>query len=88
MSRLEGELVEVVPHGLDLAVVADLVAQPEEVSSTSAPDLGRRVQLADGDLVAREGDVERVVGEPAVERRMLEPASRSANAPSGAPGRH
>src|SRR4249919_2462003 len=72
MSRLEGELVEVVLHGLDLAVVADLVAQPEERVLDEAPDLGRRVQLSDGNPVARDGDVERVVGEPAVELRALE----------------
>ena len=82
MSRLEGELVEVVLHGLDLAVVADLVAQPEERVLDEPADLGRRVQLSDGDLVARDGDVERVVGEPAVELRPLELASRSSNASS------
>jgi hypothetical protein len=72
MSRLEGELVEVVLHGLDLAVVADLVAQPEERVLDEPADLSRRVQLSDGDLVARDGDVERVVGEPAVELRPFE----------------
>ena len=58
MRRPEGELVEVVLDGLDLAVVADLVAQPEERVLDEPPDLGRRVQLSDGDLVTRNASSE------------------------------
>ena len=51
---------------------SDLVAQPEERVLDARGGPGSRVQPSDGDLVARDGDVERVVGEPAVELRPLE----------------
>ena len=46
VRRREGELVEVVLDGLDLAVVADLVAEAEEGVLDHPPDLRDRVEMA------------------------------------------
>ena len=72
MPRIEGELVEVVLGGLDLAVVADLVAEPEEGVLDLAPGLRDRMQVAERQALARERDVDDVFGERTVELGALE----------------
>src|SRR5439155_12433693 len=54
MPLVERELVEVVLGRLDLAVVPDLVAEPEEGFLDLAPRLRDRVQVAERELVSGE----------------------------------
>ena len=72
MPRVEGELVEVVLGRLDLAVVADLVAEAEEGVLDLPPRLRDRVQVAERERVAGERDVDDVLGERTVELSALE----------------
>src|SRR5262249_11788770 len=72
VPRVEGELVEVVLGGLDLAVVADLVAEAQERVLDLAPRLRDRVQVPERQLVARERDVDDVLGERAAELGAVE----------------
>src|SRR5439155_319619 len=72
MPLVEGELVEVVLGGLDLAVIADLVAEPEEGVLDLASSLRDRVEMAGRELVAGPGDVDLVAGERAVELGALQ----------------
>ena len=72
MPRGERELVEVVLGGLDLAVVADLVAEAEEGVLDLAPRLRERVQVAEREPFAGERDVDDVLGQRAVELGSLE----------------
>ena len=72
VPRVERELVEVVLGRLDLAVVADLVAEPEEGVLDLAPGLGDRVQVAEREPLAGERDVDDVLGQRAVELGALE----------------
>ena len=72
MPRGEGELVEVVLGGLDLAVVAHLVAEAEECVLDLAARLGDRVQVAERERVAGERHVDDVLGQRAVELDPLE----------------
>ena len=58
MPRVEGELVEVVLDRLDLAVVADLVAEAEEGVLDLPPRLRDRVQVAERERLARQRDVD------------------------------
>ena len=58
----EVERVEVVVRRLDLAAVDDLVAQPEEDVLDLAADLRDQMQVAAGPRLARERDVEDVLG--------------------------
>ncbi len=67
MPRIERELVEVVLGCLDLAVVADVVAEPDERILDLAPGLSDRVQLAERLPRARERDVDDFLGQGAVE---------------------
>src|SRR5438105_1523230 len=67
MRRRERELVEVVLDRLDLAVVADLVAEAEEGVLDDAADVRRRVERPNGQLVSRQRDVEAVGAQPLVE---------------------
>ena len=67
MRRPERELVEVVFDGLDLAVVAHLVAEPEERVLDGAADLRDRVQMAERQLLAGERDVDHLVAQAPVE---------------------
>src|SRR5438034_2483584 len=60
------ERVEVVPDGLDLAAVDDLVAEPEEDVLHLSPDLREWVQPAAAKPCPGQGDVQRLV-----ERREL-----------------
>ena len=71
MRRTERELVEVVLDRLDLAVVADLVAEAEERVLDLAPHLRDRVQLAERQLLARQRDVDDLL------RRRRSSSSRS-----------
>ena len=98
MPRRELELVEVVLGRLDLAVVADLVAEAEERVLDRAPDLGDRVQVPAGDGLARERDVDPLLREPPLElgalelrlapvERRLEPLARRRSAPCRSRGR-
>ena len=72
VPRVEGELVEVVLDRLDLAVVADLVAEAEEGVLDLPPRLGDRVQVPERKLVAGQRDVDDVLGQRAVELGALE----------------
>ena len=72
VPRVESELVEVVLGRLDLAVVADLVAEAEEGVLDLAPRLRDRVQVPERERVAGEGDVDDLLGERTVELRALE----------------
>ena len=72
MRRQERELVEVVLDGLDLAVVANLVPEPEERVLDRATDLRDRVQMADGQLLARQRDVDHLLAQAAVELLVRE----------------
>src|SRR5439155_558338 len=72
VGRQEGELVEVVLDRLDLAVVAHLVAEAEERVLDHAADLRDRVQVADGQLLARERDVDHLLAQPPVELLVAE----------------
>ena len=72
VPRVEGELVEVELDGLDLAVVADLVAEPEERVLDLAPGLRDRVQVAERQLLAGERDVDDVLGKAPLELGALE----------------
>ena len=58
----EGELVEVVVDGLDLAVVDDLVAEPEEGVLDDPARQRRRMERARGALLAGQRDVDDVLG--------------------------
>ena len=58
MPFRERELVEVELDGLDLPVVPDLVAEPEERVLDRSPDLGDQVQLAERRRLAGERHVE------------------------------
>jgi hypothetical protein len=58
MPLREGELVEVELDGLDLAVVPDFVAEPEEGVLDGPADLRDQVQLAERPLLAGQSDVE------------------------------
>ena len=69
---VERELVEVVLDRLDLAVVAHLVAQADERVLDLAAGLGDRVQVAERELVARERDVDGVLGQRPLEFGALE----------------
>ena len=80
---VERELVEVVLDGLDLAVVADLVAEAEEDVLDLAADLRDRVEVAERQLLARERDVDDLLAQARLELGALELArSRSATAAS------
>ncbi len=68
----EVERVEVVVGRLDLAAVDDLVAEAEEDVLHLAPDLGDQVQVPARARLARQRDVEHLLGEPAVELGALE----------------
>src|SRR3954462_4051311 len=72
MPRVEGELVEVELDRLDLAVVPDLVAEPEEGVLDLTPGLRDRVEVPERQRVAREGDVDDVFGQRALELGALE----------------
>ena len=72
VPRVEGELVEVVLDRLDLAVVAHLVAEPDEGVLDLATGLRDRVQVAERELVAGEGDVDDVLGRAPLELCALE----------------
>src|SRR5207302_2526129 len=72
VCRRERELVEVELDRLDFAVVPDLVAEAEERVLDDAPDLGDRVEVTDRQLLARQGDVDHLIAQPAVELRVLE----------------
>ena len=72
VPRVESELVEVVLGRLDLAIVADLVAEAEEGVLDLAPRLRDRVQVPERERVAGEGDVDDLLGERTVELRALE----------------
>ena len=67
MRRRERELVEVVFDGLDLAVVANLVAEAEERVLHGAADLRDRVQAAERELLAGEREVEHLLAQAPVE---------------------
>jgi len=67
MRRLERELVEVVLDGLDLTVVANLVAETEERVLDLPPHLRDRVELPQRKLVAGKGHVDHVLRQSAVE---------------------
>ena len=71
MPQVEGKLVEVVLGRLDLAVVADLVAEPQEGVLDLAARLGDRVQMPEREALARERDVDNVLGEGSVELGAL-----------------
>ena len=72
MPRVERELVEVVLDRLDLAVVADLVAEAEEGVLDLPPRLRDRVQVPERKLVAGQRDVDDLLGQRAVELGALE----------------
>ena len=67
VRRRERELVEVVLDRLDLAVVAHLVAEPEERVLDGAPHLRDRMEVAERQLLARQRDVEHLVAQAPVE---------------------
>ena len=67
----EGELVEVVLGRLDLAVVSDLVAEPDERVLDLAAGLRDRMEVAEGKLLARERDVDDVLRQGALELGAL-----------------
>ena len=86
MRVLERELVEVVLEGLDLAVVAHLVAEPKERVLDRPADLGDRVEVPERQLLAGERDVDDLVAQAPVElgirqlvrtgfERVLEPGA-------------
>ena len=72
VRRREGELVEVVVGCLDLAVVDDLVPEPEECVLDEPADVGRGMERSDRPLVAGERDVDALLPQPAVELGPLE----------------
>ena len=72
MPLVERELVEVVLRRLDLAVVADLVAEAEEGVLDLPPRLRDRVQVAEREPLAGERDVDDVLGQRTVELGALE----------------
>ena len=74
MRRPERELVEVVFDRLDLAVVAHLVAEAEERVLDHPPHLGDRMQMAERQLPAWEGDVDHLVAEATLELQVGEQA--------------
>ena len=67
MGRQERELVEVVLDRLDLAVVAHLVAEPEEGVLDGAADLRDRVEVPERQLLAGKRDVDHLLAKAAVE---------------------
>ena len=67
MLGREGELVEVVVNRLDLAVVDHLVAEPEEGVLDDPARERRRMQRSESPFLARERDVDDVLGQLAVE---------------------
>ena len=72
MPLVEGELVEVELRRLDLAVVADLVAEAEEGVLDLPPRLRERMQVAEREPLAGERDVDHVLGQRAVELGAFE----------------
>ena len=68
----ESELVEVVVDGLDLAIVDDLVAEPEEGVLDDPAGERRRMQRPEATLLAGQGDIHAVLGQLAVELGALE----------------
>ena len=68
----EGELVEVVLGRLDLAVVSDLVAEPDERVLDLAAGLRDRMEVAEGKLLAGERDVDDVLRQGALELGTFE----------------
>ncbi len=72
VPRVERELVEVVLGRLDLAVVADLVAEAEERVLDLPARLRDRVQVAEREPFAGKRDVDDVLGQRAVELGSFE----------------
>ncbi len=60
---------------LDLAVVAHLVAEPEERVLDHAPHLGDRVEMPERQLLARQRHVDDLVAQPPVELLAAEPVA-------------
>ena len=81
VRRQERELVEVVLDRLDLAVVAHLVAEPEERVLDGAAHLGDRVEVAERQLLAGERDVDHLLAQAPVELLAGERASRARRPP-------
>jgi SAM-dependent methyltransferase len=67
MRRLESELVEVVVGGLDLAIVAHLVPEPEERVLDRAARLRDRVQMSNRERLSGQRDVDDLLAQPPVE---------------------
>ena len=85
VPRVERELVEVVLDRLDLAVVADLVAEAEEGVLDLAASLRDRVQVAERELLAGQRDVDDLLGQACGRaRRARARCARSATALSSA----
>ena len=66
------EAVEVVADGLDLPTVDHLVAETEEDRLDLPTDLRDQVAVAPGDRLARERDVEDILGQRAIQGGSLE----------------
>ncbi len=75
MPRREGELVEVVLGRLDLAIVAHVIAEPDERVFHDPPDLRYRVQPSTRRVLAGKGDVDALLDEPPVQLGPLERGS-------------
>ena len=67
MARREGQRIEVVTGGLDLATVDDRVPEPEEDVLDLAPDLRDRVQVPARPAPDGQRHVHALLGEPPVE---------------------
>src|SRR3954453_7611115 len=72
MCRRERELVEVVVDRLDLAVVDDLVPEPEERVLDQTADVGRGMERPEPAFLARKSDVDALLPEAAIELGALE----------------
>ena len=67
VRRPNASLSKLYSDGLDLAVVADLVAEAEEGVLDDPPGLRDRVQVPERELVARKRDVDALLRQPPVE---------------------